>query len=397
MSFMPTVSQYFKCSDINSFASDNGYVINKDKCDTNLNILKITDNAKTDIKYLKGLIYDASTGRICAPGVPIPLDTNSFTKEELIDMCTNDETTVYPAIDGVMLRFYKSSSGESMISTSGSIYPKSWGPSYSFSFVDMFEDVSDQVDMSKLNPNYCYYAIMEHMDHYSFVKNTRNRLTLVHVVDHNIEPVSLEKDTAFTYKHEPILKNSVCISDMLVETDPKPVNPKDFGIVMHLKSGDTVKVYNYNCRQAMKLMPNNPSPYHQWVHLLNKGELAILPKDTEKLLDHVFSNIETYLKYFPWSKDEFNTMFDCFSDMVRAIYDYYHNYIAGSTFELGRYTNFIFEMAKEFNHKRINTVQLIYYLIGEDNKRICYMLNVESYEHPQGPVATLETQCAIAV
>lgn len=337
----------------------------------------------------KGMIIDQDHN-VIAPGVPIPINHESLTHDQVLSYLYNPLTKVYPAIDGVLLRFYHYN-GKLMISTSGMINPiKGWGPKPARSFIDMYHDMADQVDTNQLDPTLYYYAIMVHPDHCSFTKSKVHKLVLVDILNRQGYSIVSPTSVAFKYVNHQSPQSREQIENWLFSpsTDSNPVNPDMFGVTLVLENGQQLRLTDQNCQKACSLLPNHPDPKYHWLYNLVKPPSAL--RNTIDTLDDLFDNIvdeeiDKYLVYFPWNKDFFLETKKQFYQLVEDIYNdcssYYNTgtmpYIKGKQLKLTQ------EIMDIFNLNDLSYVDIAYILLHQDIARLYYVMNDNYHDVPK--------------
>ena len=343
-----------------------------------LYIVKAQDQSDVELlqkEDLKGLIYkvveDQARAEVVCTGVKVPL-------EELPIDAT--PCKVQRAHDGVTFRLYHTDDGLG-VSTNGMIYPnRGWGPRGCRTFIDMYADVSCQVDEEQLNPDWCYYATMEHMDHTNICKHTENKLILTRICDRTtLRDVPLSEAKGF--KH--VVQEWTGLDEMQSEikrvqsSECKKEPVCDVGLLVYLQDG-TVRLETASYKRAAQIKPNLADPRQHWTHLV-QGRSSELG-NMEDLWNELGTRCEEYLLYFPWHRDTFGEMTSLFSDLVQDLYDdYLEVYTHGfkSVHLPARHVNYQRALAKDF-YDTVDICTLAWHLLEQDSKRIYYLMNPDN-------------------
>jgi len=247
---------------------------------------------------VKGLIFNTITGDIIAPGAII-------LKENQDQVIQNYPQPIgfSPALDGVLVRIYRTSEHLVSWSTNGMINPTNgrWGDGKTFG--EMFEDVYTQFDHAKIKSDWCYYAIMEHIDYPWITQKTKSRLILISVRDKygkEVVPMSHLADMGFTYvvdyTDRPPTVNETSFLHEIPARDG-PIEAKHIGLVLYYHDQDPLYVISLRAQDACKILPNYPHIWQHWIYCMRKGGLPL---------------VNVYISYFPWSKLEFNRFTSAF-------------------------------------------------------------------------------------
>lgn len=361
------------CTDIISTLEAQGYQVRKDKARPDFLIAKTTDEVQQHFipateshgrLNLKGLIMrldpDGSL-KLVAPGCNVPLDTQP-------EKGTVEVSGYSRAIDGIMYRFYYSDGWK--FSTTGRVTPDTWwGPKGTPTFVELCQAAVEAglVDYSKLNTNYCYYAILESPDFTNLVKHETLTLTLIDCVDCStpmLIKVPLEQDTGFQ-SH-----------DIVVDSQPDdnrpgpgydtagPVEQCDCGYNIHYKDGSIYHVSDLRFDEASAIRPNLADPVHQWISLMRNGGSDLVQK---------------FLWYFPWNKELFDRLQAKFDALVVSVTDDYYRIREQGWRKVtvpARQVAYMKDLLYEIQDLPEDKKDVIRnHILQEDAKRIYYMIN----------------------
>lgn len=342
-------------SNIHECLRDKGY---DTRTESNLMILKTTDKVvehtvdgqlfkmgNESTVHLKGLIFD-SNGTIVAPGCPVPLESP---KDEPASSYTK-------ARDGVLFRIYYHD-GSFRVSTSGMITPnRGWGPRGCKTFLELFQDVEDQWDKSKLDKKNCYYCILEHSGHTNVIKHDTDRLTLVRIVAvDTLQEVPLDSDTGFLH-HEEVLT-------VLPDIDDTVVPIQICGYNHHWANGDYFRKETTSFKEASALKPNLPDPRQHWVVL--------------KQVDCTGAAMRRYLEFFPWHSELFQQLSDEFLKLADYIVDCYYQIRDNGLRAVRvkqRCYKYMLDLLDEIPFRESSAAAIENHILNEDCKRILYML-----------------------
>jgi len=304
---------------------------------------------------LKGVIF-SNDMRVVAPGCIVPLEQPD--SELKISHYS-------PSHDGILYRFYHHR-GRWRFSTSGKINPNIyWGPKGTPTFDELCQEAIDAelVDMSKLNPNYCYYAVLESPRYTNFVKHDNLRLVLTDCVDcstSRLVHVCLTDDLAFR-DHEVCLPAPPDFSSDI--SIPSSLTQNDVGYTVHYTDGSTFRVETDCYRQASKIRPNLPDPTQQWIALTKSGDKAI------------------FLKYFPWNEKLFAELDEKYQALLQTIVENYKRLDREGWYRVtvpSRHVKYMRDLMEEVTEDRDSeelTDVISQHLLNEDFTRICYLIN----------------------
>jgi hypothetical protein len=263
---------------------------------------------------LKGLIYVTETGKICAPGVPIPIKPEQKGDAKTIGYSL--------AIDGFMIRFW-STNDTLFWSTNGSISAGQWQHGDIGRMISDLLQAGDQCDVNLLKQavdrNRCYFAILEHPDMPNIYKAHEPRLTLVRIMDQQGTSYPLDSDTIFTHVnkitpvHQSLIHFKMFMNSPLtsatVEPLDRPVTPDTYGVVAHLDNGETYRLLSFQAEEAEKARPNYREVWQHWIY--NVRETA--GPEEWKLKS---SKLNLYKTYFPWNSNMMDGLSSFFSFKV---------------------------------------------------------------------------------
>lgn len=304
---------------------------------------------------LKGVILSTNDSgtHVVAPGCNVPLEEPNA-KATISGYSTGR--------DGIMYRFYQYQ-GEWTVSTSGRIVPDTfWGPKGTPTFQELVQQaVTDKlVDYSKLVPGYCYYAILETPDFTNLVKHDELRLTLVDMIDVRTgvrRP--LDQDEGFTehlelLEHQPEIKPS----EGLIEGN--------LGFAVHYSDGSSYREWSVPFHRASELRPNLSDPIRQWIALRKRGRSV---------------EIEEFLQFFPWHREQFTQLQEVFQSLVDIIHDNY------CTRKLGppHHTRYMEDLVYDSRtvNRALSREDVVAHLLRQDIKRIHYLLRTGTALTPQ--------------
>jgi len=309
---------------------------------------------------LKGVIFEANEGeRLVAPGCKVPLEQ------------PNDELTVShysKGRDGILYRFY-CHCDTWRYSTTGKINPNTyWGPKGTPSFNELCQEAIDAglVDTSKLNPNYCYYAVLESPRYTNFVKHDKLSLTLIDCIDCStpqLVQVPLDDDLGFR-DHEQWL--SVCPT-LPTDTEPRPLTRDDMGYNVHYTDGSIFRHETEHSKLANDVRPNLPDPTQQWVQLL---------KDRREGFP-----MYLFLKFFPWNEQLFTRLDEKYQTLLHTVVENYKLLDQEGWRRVqvpSRHVNYMRDLMDEVTEDRDSedlSRVIEKHLLDEDPKRLCFLIN----------------------
>lgn len=310
---------------------------------------------------LKGLIMSESESEISlvAPGCNVPL-------EQPAD-CDIKGYSI--SRDGILYRFYYHNNGW-QFSTTGSIScNKCWGPKGTPTLFQLMVPALELglVNLEKLVPGYCYYAVLESPDFTNLVKHYQLKLTLVDIIDcttPKLRHVPLDDDTAFS------------MHEQLFSDPPITGSLPDIGYTIHYSDWSTYRVDTEDYKRALALRPNVPDPAMQWV-LLAKSELDGSEGRRE------------FISLFPWHQPLFESCDNKLRDLIEVLTKNYLRIIkrgwdnaeARGRMVPPRHTAYMRKLVDEVKVKAkadedadIQT-EIYGHLMKEDAARIFYLVN----------------------
>lgn len=173
-------------------------------------------------------------GNVIAHARKIPKIGDQEYIEELIK---DKRNKLYRAYDGIVLRIYKYkdavyASTNNLLDLQGT-----WGPPGCRTIKELYEDVEDQFDHSKIIPGLTYIAVMEHKDHYGIVGHKENRLILLHVIRNSTgEYIPIEHciDHGFRNVVEEYHNRKKALDTFVYDGDEdlQPVTSENYGIIV---------------------------------------------------------------------------------------------------------------------------------------------------------------------
>lgn len=340
-------------SDIKSFLEDAGYQVKEPS--KQLFIAKTTSSvvhhyipSEHGRLNLKGLIFEVNDQGtyLVAPGCPVPLDTPKNVPAKRISK----------ARDGILYRFYYYH-GNWQFSTTGCIVPNTyWGPPGTPTFQELCQSAIDAglVDLTKLVPGRCYFAILESPQFTNLVKHDQLQLILTDIIDctsAELNSVPLEQDHAFQ-QHE-------------LDLDLDLGTSTELGYIVHYDDGDLYRQESDWSIKANRIKPNLPDPTSQYVYLIQSG------RDSQEPL------IE-FLEYFPWKEQIFQQLDEKFQQLVEILTE---NYRLIKTYGWtrvcipSRHVRYMHHLIDECNADPNNALADVRaHLLMEDLKRVVYLL-----------------------
>lgn len=282
------------------YDASTGLTIAKTTCDVKQHHMLSDNHGRLD---LKGLIVreDDDQVTLIAPGCLVPL-------EQANDSLSVSKYTI--ARDGIMYRFYYTNDAWHF-STTGCIVPNTFwgvkGVTPTFQALVQKAINAELVDYDKLNPKYCYYAILESPEFTNIIKHDTLQLTLVDIVDcstKELRHVSLADDQGFQ-SHEQFFN------------EQPPSDASNVGFIVHYTNGSVYRHETERFKRASTIKPNVPDPAKQWV---------IVAQDTA--LERGGINVEEFLDYFPWHKEIFEICHDKFVTLIDTVYKNYKAIVA---------------------------------------------------------------------
>lgn len=323
-------------------AKDLGYQIRHHK---GLSILRTTNKVsvhQVDGLDLKGMIYRTSdTGKhlMVAPGCKVPLDKKP------------DCEPLYAtqAHDGIMLRlFYHDDIWD--LATTGSIDVNvKWGSKRSF--LDMFNDAVKQLDTDFMDPNCCYYLVMEHEDHVNIVKHIGVRLTLTRVV--RVRSFGVQEEPVYMYH------GAFAHADQRIKIEDIDMN-RGIGYMLHYEDGSVYRDSSTLYKRAAEIRPNLATEKERWFYLYQKEP----------------GNLEEYLQLFPWVADEhrdYLSQLDSLKERINA--DYHAHCSGGNVWFPKRNVRFMHDLIRELPKDGSGDVEE--FLMQQDLRRVLFMLDTE--------------------
>ena len=260
----------------------------------NLTICCWQTGANTNISpSVKGLIYNTHDGKIMAPGVHVPLETEP-----------EDQAPVgySMALDGVLFRFWYSEELQRFTwSTNGMITPGNWrGADLNF-LIEQCIDGLGLVKIADLNRDLCYMAVLEHPDIPNLYQVFSPIVTLVRITNKAGVDMPL---TTEGFNHVNMVK--VDKPDFEAEADAGPAMKNTFGLIIHYANGDSFRKLSKNAQHADMFRPNYSSVWQHWIyHVLNT---------TPNMWD--YGALHWYKTYFPWNANEIEGLSECFLSVV---------------------------------------------------------------------------------
>lgn len=345
-------------------------------------VFRVSDEtvSSADAPFLKGLLIDKEDNVVC-PGMNIPLDSDALEPADLSRELTNAQNKFYPVQDGVMMRLFYYNGQWNLATAGSSNADGKWNSDLTFR--QMYDEIApEQADMTDLNPDFCYYVLMQHTRHYSYTQMSENRLTLVRVVHKSsFSQVPLDKfKKNFQYVREPLAEQPTedDLKKLFQMNDPAPIDSLNHGYMIEKPDGMMIRVPTANAREAERLFPNVPKLGHHWFYVMNREDYERLPYDTSIYLNrYVYKYHKLYLSYFPQFQERFKATERKFERLLYEIIDHYYHYLARGSLP---YVNpsqlkFLNEMILHFNGQPKNHVQIAYYLVGQDIPRLIYLIN----------------------
>lgn len=309
---------------------------------------------------LKGVIFTSDGLNLVAPGCKVPLEQPD--SELTISHYSRGR-------DGILYRFYHHRDTW-RFSTTGKINPNTfWGPQGTPTFKELCQEAIDAglVDTSKLNSNYCYYAVLESPHYTNFITHDSLRLTLIDCIDCSTPQllhVSLDNDLGFS-NHEEWL--SICPT-LTVDSEPRPLVPSDMGYTVYYNDGSVFRYETEQCRQANKIRPNLPDPTQQWVQLLKSPPTEPRQQDM-------------FLKYFPQHEKLFTHLGEKYKTLLQTVVTNYKLLDRKGWRKVDvppRHVKYMRDLMAEVTED-CDFTDLPHvierHLLNEDPKRICFLLN----------------------
>ena len=273
------------------------------------------------LPYIKGLIFNHTTGMVVCPGVITP---ETITTPEEFDYDYNHYGIEFiePAYDGVLFRVYYDRDLETWTaSTNGQIKPKNgWGGGPSFD--EMFNDpeIQSSIDYCLLNKAHCYYVVMEHPAHINIIPHFKARAILVDAVTirRPFERVNIDTVEGFTHS---ICRQYPTSIDYTGQTlfDLVEQHKKNIGIIVHLKNDQRIRIESKHFRRMSSLRINIADVYKQWIHKLRRPAPGTMAGTVLDMLNQSEQDIIEYLKYFTWHTEKFNYMRQRFLEIYTAL------------------------------------------------------------------------------
>lgn len=288
---------------------DHGSSLNIIRASSNVNMEALVDEGVD----LKGVIYDRYTDKVVAPGVPIPISTIDADPEEILSLAP-DIAYIYEGLDGMLLRLYHHD-GRFRVSTNGTIEANR-------DIQDMFNQFGVRSDL--LNPKWCYYVVMQHLNHTNIVKHRQNSLTLTRIVDcETMLAVPLEQDTQFngpagelrvirTIRYETPDQYKEHIVKAREFDESRRLRPvQSVGLIIVTKQDLVYRIDSPEYREAISLRANQPRPEQHWSALYN---FEVYQKGGT-----IDTRYGQYLAYFEWNRGLFSSLEMKFHRLVQEL------------------------------------------------------------------------------
>jgi hypothetical protein len=285
---MPTVQEVFSAESPQEFIDDVELCGYKIKYKSGYAIVKETETSIASIvPPVKGLIFNAVTGDIVAPGV---------VSHELKEPA-EQPIGFSPILDGVLVRIYRAHSNLVSWSTNGMINPTNGRWADGKTFGEIFEDVYRQFDHTMIQSDWCYYAVMEHVEFPGITQKTQSRLVLIGIKDkygRTVVPMSELSNYGFEhvvpYTDRPPTQDERAFL-LEVPTRDGPLEDKHIGLRLYYSNREPVHLVSLRAQDASMILPNYPHIWQHWIQCMRVGGLPL---------------VNAYIAYFPWRRMMFN-------------------------------------------------------------------------------------------
>ena len=311
------------------------------------------------VRQAKGVILDASTLELVAPFVQIPLDVED--NDVLTGLISYGIQSVTPAYDGVLFRVYNHNESWKF-STTGMIYPNR-GWSGTRTFADMFSELDETIDYTKLDESSCYYYMMRHPANHNVIKHSKPELILVRTI--NRETLKIDDHNSIDGTWTNLESISSYIEKINSSHEPGPILPGKVGLMVKDNDGNMYRFETDCYKEANTIKSNQPDPRYRYLELRNNKD-----------------QLDKYLSFFPDHKESFDLMEKKFDDLATLLLRQYTDRYVKHLIVIhhSRHVSFIREIHSLYLHNTLDTPyikrdDIVSLLNKQQVRKLFYLIN----------------------
>jgi hypothetical protein len=255
---------------------------------------ELTQELQDLVHQYRGVIVEKGTNR------PLCYTFNKMSRH-LPDEWELSDCRVTESCDGSQIKvFYYAKEGYWVVSTTRRIDASR---SYFFSnksFMEMFQESSQNLNWDRLNKDCCYSFVMAHPDNRVVTRHEKPSLT--HVLTRNMTTLNLVEDDIGIPKPAPVNFSN---KGEMWRAVKRLQHWKEGFVVLHKPTNTYVKVINKKYQEVKNLRGSSSSLLYHFFDLRRRNKVNL------------------FLKYFPEFQDTFRYFNDCFYNLSVLAYSEY--------------------------------------------------------------------------